>query len=93
MILEEVMEEVEKLSVAPPVNFTIQQQWTVTHVRLDNTTTWFTWPINSPYPVTVARAIHLHPFGVFLNAVNANQINTATRHPKYVQHAQVGTKC
>jgi hypothetical protein len=26
MILEEVMEEVEKLSVAPPVNFTIQQQ-------------------------------------------------------------------
>ena len=28
----------EKLSVAPPANFTIQQQWTATRARLDNTT-------------------------------------------------------
>mgnify|MGYP006180313435 CR=1 FL=1 len=83
----------EKLSVAPPANFTIQQQRTVIHVGLDNTTTWLTWPTNSRYPVTFAHAIHLHPLKVFLGAVIVNQNNTATHRPNYVQRAQVGTKC
>ena len=38
MQTENQMEELEKLSVAPQANFTIQQKWTVTCVPLDNTT-------------------------------------------------------
>jgi hypothetical protein len=83
----------EKLSVAPPANFTIKQQWTATHVQLGNTTTWPTWPTNSHSPVKLVHATHLHPSKVFLTALIAIQINTAMHRQNHVQRAQVGTKC